>query len=570
MLLQRLMSDEAEIMPDHPPDKYNFKLARWALELDSEGRLRGEGFILLSDGHGGPKDKGRVLLVPDRTRTGSAPIPLPLADKAEYVLGFAGPDADVSQQDKVGRRHESCVELHRVLAEQVDEPDLRAVVAFLDSWDSRSVDPPADLRSADVIAFRVDGRWPFEYAPVQRWWAANWAGPSAPEDHKESSATVTCQVCGRHRPAQEFFTVKIKGLIAGQSSGTTLISANDAAYESYGLKRALTSGVCASCGETTSLLINRLLASDINHLNVGPISFIFWASGPSDFNLATHYREPTVGSVKELLRSYRTGRDPHEADLTPFHLVALATSGGRAAVRLWLDTTVGDMKTKLAEWFTRIDIVTPDGVDRPLGYFPLVVSLFRDTNDIPPSAPLAFAASALTGAVLPKWVLAKAVLRNRAESRVTYPRAALIKAVLTQDPRWKDKAMTELDPSLREAAYACGRLLAVLEEVQRAALGKIGTTVVDRFYGAASTAPATVFGKLMSDSQAHLGKLRRTRPGAHAALEARLEEVLAGIDAFPKTLTLAQQGLFSLGYYHQRAADRAARTSATTAQDQED
>ena len=80
---------------------------------------------------------------------------------------------------------------------------------------------------------------------------------------------------------------------------------------------------------------------------------------------------------------------------------------------------------------------------------------------------------------------------------------------------------------------------------------------MDRFYGTASTAPGSVFSHLMKGAQAHLSTLKRDNRGAHNAIQAQLEEVMSGLDTFPKTLTPEQQGLFALGYYHQKAHDRA-------------
>ena len=123
-----------------------------------------------------------------------------------------------------------------------------------------------------------------------------------------------------------------------------------------------------------------------------------------------------------------------------------------------------------------------------------------------------------------------------------------------------------LDPDFdREdrEAYACGRLLAELESVQRAALGRINATITDRYYGAASSTPASVFGMLVGDAQSHLSKLRKTKPGVHAAVQERLEEIMANLSGYPKTLTMERQGLFSLGYYHQRAQNRADAKAAS-------
>ena len=119
--------------------------------------------------------------------------------------------------------------------------------------------------------------------------------------------------------------------------------------------------------------------------------------------------------------------------------------------------------------------------------------------------------------------------------------------------------MEKLDLEDKSPAYLCGRLLAALEALQYAALGKTNTTVTSRFYGTASSAPASVFGRLMRGAQAHLSKLRTTKPGTYAALQQKLEEIQSALVAYPLVLTLEEQGLFALGYYHQRAQDRADR-----------
>ncbi len=117
--------------------------------------------------------------------------------------------------------------------------------------------------------------------------------------------------------------------------------------------------------------------------------------------------------------------------------------------------------------------------------------------------------------------------------------------------------MVQLDASSQDPAYVCGRLLAVLERIQYAALGKTGSTITDRFYGKFSSAPASVVGTLFRKSQAHLAKLRKEKPGSEYALQGKLEEIQRPLTSFPRTLSLEQQGLFGLGYYHQRAQDRA-------------
>jgi len=117
--------------------------------------------------------------------------------------------------------------------------------------------------------------------------------------------------------------------------------------------------------------------------------------------------------------------------------------------------------------------------------------------------------------------------------------------------------MTEsLDASSTSPAYLCGRLLAIFERVQWAALGDVNATVVDRFYGTASTAPSLVFPRLFKSAEQHLSKLHGERPGQAVNLQKELEAVYLGLNDFPRLLPLADQGKFALGFYHQRASYR--------------
>ena len=125
----------------------------------------------------------------------------------------------------------------------------------------------------------------------------------------------------------------------------------------------------------------------------------------------------------------------------------------------------------------------------------------------------------------------------------------------------------EMNPDINDTAYLCGRLLAILESVQNAAIPGAKATLIDKYYGTAATAPASVFGLLMRQAQSHLAKLRKDErtKGAHYRLQEALEEVAGRITEFPTTLRLNEQGKFALGYYQQRAADRAARNEAVAA-----
>ena len=119
-----------------------------------------------------------------------------------------------------------------------------------------------------------------------------------------------------------------------------------------------------------------------------------------------------------------------------------------------------------------------------------------------------------------------------------------------------------LQPVLTEKypdpAYQCGRLMAVLAELQRAALGNVGAGVIQRYYAAASSTPALVIGRLIRNSQFHLNKLEI---GLAYWFETKIGEISNNLkNGIPATLTLESQSLFALGYYQQLAELRARKT----------
>ena len=119
-----------------------------------------------------------------------------------------------------------------------------------------------------------------------------------------------------------------------------------------------------------------------------------------------------------------------------------------------------------------------------------------------------------------------------------------------------------LDPDSKDAAYRYGRLLAVLEALQINYHNgrKPNSTIVDRFYAAASTRPATVFPRLLTLAQNHL------KTASYADFYGKqITDVLEGLDGangFRPTLSIEQQGRFALGYFHQRA-DRFKKSAQT-------
>lgn len=106
-----------------------------------------------------------------------------------------------------------------------------------------------------------------------------------------------------------------------------------------------------------------------------------------------------------------------------------------------------------------------------------------------------------------------------------------------------------LDINNANIGYRLGRLFASLEKIQSEASPGINATIRDRFYGAASSTPVTVFGNLMRLKNHHLSKMENA--GRRRNYEMLLGEIVNGIADFPPHLILEDQGRFAIGYYHQ-------------------
>lgn len=541
MLLQRL-AEYAQRSGSGPPTGYSAEPVRYWIELDGEGAFRG---VVVAEGD----DRGRPRRVPVPTRVRAYAIkPKLLVDNGAYALGRP------REQDKPERAremHRAFVDLVSRAADSTGEPDVSAVERFLQSDAVSTLPLPADFDPKATIGFLVDGRLPTDLPPVQEFWAAELGeGPA-----------MQCLVCGNERPAMERLDLKLKGIPGRQKGGLAIISANADPFLSFGLGASLVAPTCQVCADQFMKGANALIVGEDTHLRIGDVVYVFWTRDETAFAWGSVISRPQADDVRRLLESvYRGGAT--QLDPSPFYATAFSASGGRAVVRDWIDTSVEHAKRNLAEFFHLQSIVDWDGSPlRPLGVYALGHATNRVGSDDAPPVWLtrALVRCALTGAALPSTVLHRAIQRCRLESRVTGERAALIKmtlmsrhGVLTEG----ENGMVELDTTNRDPAYLCGRLFAELENAQHAALGDVGASIVDRYYGTASSAPATVFGRLIRGAQPHLAKLERDRRGVFVAIDRRLQGILESLEAFPTTLTLEQQGMFALGYYHQRAADR--------------
>ncbi len=519
---------------------YEERKLDWIIKLGRDGEFKG--FV--------PMEKGTKHIVPYLGRS-SQTRPILLYDKPEYVLGWK---SDNKNLPRAAKRHASFCQLVAECAEKTGEPAVRAVYQFLQQEDLHKWIPD-DLSDDHWITFQIEetDEKPVDLASVKEFWANKMSQAD------EGQARYQCFVCGQScvplRVHNKDFTLPIK---MNRERGK-LISANGAAYVSYGLKQSLIAPTCEQCEEKYGRSLEKLLKSRDHQLVIENVVYLFWTKKqePPVFKKII---APTLEDVQELKKKvFAEGHENvesfREAD---FYCLALSQNKSRLVVRDWEETTLANVKRNIYHFLQRQRIGKEE---RYYGIFQLIDSLFREKKEITPNIQRSLLKHAIFGKRLPEYLLYQAVHRCRKERKVSRARVAVIRLCLTQDQLQEDYLM-ELDEKLNDQGYLCGRLFAVIEKIQLDAYRKPGSkekrvvnsTITDRYYGTASSSPAAVFGTLLRNAKTHLSKLEKDPEKVGWAIrhQKQLEEIASKLQSFPSSLTLIEQSMFALGYLHQQ------------------
>lgn len=378
---------------------------------------------------------------------------------------------------------------------------------------------------------------------------------------------------------------KISGLddVGGQSSGTVLISFDKDAFTSYGLKQSANCAVSEAAANAYRAALNDLLANSSHRLvNQKVVHWYSATVASADDPIAMLLGETDAqqeasaqAQVRRLLEALQRGERPVSPDAR-YYVLMLSGSDGRAMVRDWAEGSFEDLVNNINAWFDDLAIVHREGgrlaeppkflaVSQALGRDIRQNSRYvRDLNVIPAHVLSKLLHSALRNSPIPYEVMAQVLERVKLDIVEGRPfdavRMGLLKAYHIR--KGGNNSMSAyLNPNHPEPAYHCGRLMAVLASLQRAALPQVEAGIVQRFYAAASATPALVLGRLVRTAQFHLDKLRSDSPGLAVWYEDRIAEAMSALgDRLPRTLSLEEQSLFALGYYQQLAHDRAGKS----------
>lgn len=527
----------------------------------------------------GKKLVARSFVVPEeRGRSGSKAWQTTnlLWDHYGYVFGWPKSE-DEKSKEMACKQHETFVaEVKRLHESYPEDPEIGAVYQFLLADDFSPVYAhPVWKECAKIsgcnLTFMVEGetRLVCQNDNVKSFITNSSNQTSGTDDDDEEGANLEiegiCLVTGELGPIARLHP---RTPIPGAKSNAKIVSfQKNMGFDSYGKQQSYNAPTGKRTAFAYTTALNHLLAKDSRQkLFVGDASTVFWAEKQTVLEdvFADLFSEPAKENpdqinqaIHALFDAPRSGAPPLEQDYTRFYVLGLAPNAARIAVRFWQAGTVGETARHIRAHFDDCAIVHGPNQPPYLSLFRLLVTTATQgkSENIQPNLAGDVMKAVLTGTPYPQTLLAAAVRRCRAEREITYPRAAIIKAVLTRNTRLRphstNKEVTmSLDSENTNIGYRLGRLFAVLEKIQEEASPGINATIRDRFYGAASGTPVAAFPHLMKLKNHHLSKLENR--GRAVNLEKIVGEIVDGINNFPPHLQLQEQGLFAVGYYHQR------------------
>lgn len=537
-----------------------YKQIGFIIVLDKDGH-----FLRFEDRRLDKKSAQQFLVMKSVGRS-SAPVANYLYDNSQYVFGYSD-KGDLDSMRKYFDTFKSKVaEIYGMYSEN---KAIQAVYAFYQQEPAAMVEAMQQDALWDDIAknlnkkystfsFLIDGDT--EIVASKR----DLMNLATPEDTVEGKL---CLVTGKHSKTVEVTTAT---MIPGSQATAKLVAFQvNSGYDSYGKTKGNNAPISEDAEFAYTTALNHMLRPDShNKFMVGNRTFLFWASSASqaakeseDSLFALLGRPETddddpnrrIELVRSTFMAIYNGKLSADKDDT-FYILGLAPNSARIAVVYWSEMPLRDFAGVISRHFEDMEMVDIRKEKKPyVGLHSILgsVTLGGKSSDAIPNMPDAVVKSIFQGLPYPISLFQACIRRVRAEQSINVVRAAIMKAYLNRlnDNNHKN-IESMLDKENNNQGYLCGRLFAVLENLQYAANKQ--DSIRSSYMNAASSTPAAVFSTILKLSNSHYGKLSKENKGLAVFFDNQKKEIMAMIQDFPTTLDLGDQGRFFLGYYHQK------------------
>jgi len=557
----------------------------YALDISKDGQLLGATYLKWADDIGKKTVwRPQELKVPQMLSRSSGIAPNFLCDNSTYMLGID----KKGKPDRSKECFESAQQKHKEILDGVSVKEAYAILSYFEKWKPEDAEEhPAlkdildDILAGANIIFSVDGRYAQEIPEIAAAWEVY---NQQPGDGKQGICLVTGERAEIARTHGTF-----QGVQGAQSSGAALVSFNAPAFESYGKEQSYNAPVGSYAVYAYTTGLSKLLADRKHVTTIGDTTVVYWAEDGEEIyqNVFAAVSEPMTDNldiVDAVFKNLKGGKaisgDTVLADLNlnqRFYILGLAPNAARIAVRFFYQDSFGSILANMKAHYDRLSIVKPsmDRIDY-LGTWRLLQETVnkksRDKKAIPNMAGALYRA-VISGSRYPDALYHAVLGRIRAEQdsndtfKITRGRAAIIKAYLLKNKNMEKEEITvALNENSNNIAYILGREFAVLEAIQAEANRKdtdqkdvnpgINTTIKSRYFNSACATPAIIFPILFKLKNSHIRKIKKeVIKMKYEMLLGELQDKLTVKEgqeiSCPKRLSLEEQGMFILGYYHQ-------------------
>jgi CRISPR-associated protein Csd1 len=519
----------------------------------------------------------RILVLGDAKPSGSGINPCLLWDNQTYLLGRQPED----KKEGFGlERFEAFRKRHLELETEIADDGFSLVCRFLQHWDPSQIPEHPVLEQAltGFGVFQLIGEkgYVHDRPAIRQWWQKN-------QPTSDASTLGQCLISGEVGVPIARLHPKIKGVTGAQSAGASIVSFNDSAYESYNKAQSFNSPVSEEAAFRYGAALNALLTGPKarkHRMRIGDTTCVYWTAQRSAFedafadilgsgsNAVEQAQDETQRAFLErffkALRSGSAFSDDQAPVDTPFYFLGLAPNAARLSVRFFFRSTIAELLAHLRSHQRCLRIVREfeetKGKRMPDPEFPALWQLLAQTarvsDEIPPLLGGALTRAIVEGTSYPEGLYSAVLRRIRADREVTYLRASLLKAILVRNHSTPLSTMLDTSPDT-PAPYRLGRLFAVLEKIQEEGhfeqtSSRLEKTIRERYFASASATPAAVMPRLEQLSTHHRRHLKAGRKVFFDQLIGEIKWSDAPGAAIKRTQNLEEQGLFILGYYHQR------------------
>lgn len=539
----------------------------YAIVIDDDGNF------LRLESLGSGNDGLSLLTFRPEERT-SAPVAHMLGDNGSYVLGLKKVKLDANftyeNEMKANQKNHTCFiqDVESLFQDLPDNVNVSAIHSFYQRYGIATIKKMEQdacwkdfcMHLDKNITFRIQGNVSLAAADTD---VIKQKEKNIINENKEAICLITG--CKRKPVSTTYST-----FVGGKSNAKLVAFQINSGYDSYGKKMGMNAPISEEAEfKYTTALLKLLSKGSHNKFKLGDRIFVFWASSNTEasqkiedglFDLLGFTDEndddpnAKIEEVRKVFKAISTGVLKTNLD-DHFYILGLAPNAARIAVVYWSESSLKEFASKIEQHFSDMEIVDNRKERKPYMGLRNMLSTVTQSgklSDVTPNLPESVAKSIFEGIPYPYTLFSSCIRRIRAESgdiRIT--RAAIMKAYLNRlNEKDQKKITVMLDKQNLNPGYLCGRLFAVLENLQFAANGQ--DTIRASYMNAASSTPSAVFPTILKLSNSHYSKLAKDKKGLAVFFDNQKKEIMAMIQDFPDTLELSDQGRFFLGYYHQK------------------